>query len=912
MKKDLWELSIQGIKGRKRSSILLLAVLILSFSVAVISLSVTESMNKTNEEYRFDTHGTWYGAVIYGEEEDETFLKGSEWIDQCGITRNYGVFYSGGSMVGIGTIDDTFRDIGRIRLQDGSFPGSADEIAMEASVLSGLGYDYELGQEITLNIGFCAEGEIVYAQKTYILCGVLKAYTQLWGTVSVKDGSVLLSSAVVTEEAGEELLLLADEVIDGYNEALIREAEENDTTETVSLLTADRIVPQYYFTVKEGMEEEMERQVNTYLEKTRDVSVLEARAETNPALNQNQPLSVKINRIVYDVGGDVSYAYVYVILTYAAALLAVLCIYTIQMQKQVKQIALFRSIGITKRQLRWISFFETLSLCLPSGAVGMVCGGIGVYFLLRFLVYTGSVNIQVSIPFAAIFLLILFWTLGIFAMRILVLQIALRQPLTGRMMMSWSRARRVQKWRKAEITILSALFCGTVFFTGMESLGNVIWFQSLNHEADYVMYTKNVSTYEDLEETSVLLKERLEAYRQITGVDWVNGYSQMSVYLDNGEIRNSTYFKTYVKANAALGATNPDVTFLYSVPEEEWGHFFGKTRKDPDMEAFREGEMVFVSFDTNSSGELYLRTFEEEKAEDFLYFDYDDIGLKEGDEIRFTVRGMEIEDSMLKEEKETGMISVKVGDILPDGVPGIESGSYTILCSEQFLENVLALLEDDALQGTEYIYSDHYRTGEELGYTKLSASAGMEAGYLSTDYVLAALCNEDGLEVSNHREENASWMQEALQTLLLLFSSGICIALVLLLIIGNALTLETYIQQRKYGILQAIGMSERQIRKDIRKKAFLAGITALLSGWGIYGIYFVWKAVHNFYGPRYEGMETFTFVRFFSGESGGLSAGIFTALGVTVGALVVLILVWRFTKKPLFRANIMDKICMWN
>ena len=51
MKNDyLFSMAIDEIRGRKRSSFLIFFVLFLSFTCAMISLSLTESMDKTNEE----------------------------------------------------------------------------------------------------------------------------------------------------------------------------------------------------------------------------------------------------------------------------------------------------------------------------------------------------------------------------------------------------------------------------------------------------------------------------------------------------------------------------------------------------------------------------------------------------------------------------------------------------------------------------------------------------------------------------------------------------------------------------------------------------------------------------------------------------------------------------------------------
>ena len=51
MNQELWNLTILGMKGRKKITILIFTVLLLSFAFAVVTLSVTSSMERTNRAY---------------------------------------------------------------------------------------------------------------------------------------------------------------------------------------------------------------------------------------------------------------------------------------------------------------------------------------------------------------------------------------------------------------------------------------------------------------------------------------------------------------------------------------------------------------------------------------------------------------------------------------------------------------------------------------------------------------------------------------------------------------------------------------------------------------------------------------------------------------------------------------------
>ena len=64
MHKQLLELTIQGIKRKKKTSLLIFLILLISFSFAISALSITESINVSNTDYRLDTYGAWAAAIF--------------------------------------------------------------------------------------------------------------------------------------------------------------------------------------------------------------------------------------------------------------------------------------------------------------------------------------------------------------------------------------------------------------------------------------------------------------------------------------------------------------------------------------------------------------------------------------------------------------------------------------------------------------------------------------------------------------------------------------------------------------------------------------------------------------------------------------------------------------------------------
>src|SRR5699024_679122 len=150
MNHDLWPLARQGIFRRRRSSLLLFLVLLLSFAFAVMMLSVMGSMNRTNIEYLKNTYGAWHGAIPDGKDSDRAFLERRDWLDRLGESVNYGQVRGTTPVSGVGSVDETFLELGRIRLDEGRLPEQPGEIAMEADLLVALGYEPAVGQTVSV------------------------------------------------------------------------------------------------------------------------------------------------------------------------------------------------------------------------------------------------------------------------------------------------------------------------------------------------------------------------------------------------------------------------------------------------------------------------------------------------------------------------------------------------------------------------------------------------------------------------------------------------------------------------------------------------------------------------------------------------------------------------------------------
>ena len=100
MLENILSLAFQGTRRKKRSSILIFAVLLVSFSFAIVALCLVGSISKTNAEFRLNTYGEWYCGIPSGMEEDAQWLESQqfssvfEYASCWNMEKQYGMVVS--------------------------------------------------------------------------------------------------------------------------------------------------------------------------------------------------------------------------------------------------------------------------------------------------------------------------------------------------------------------------------------------------------------------------------------------------------------------------------------------------------------------------------------------------------------------------------------------------------------------------------------------------------------------------------------------------------------------------------------------------------------------------------------------------------------------------------------------------
>ena len=225
----------------------------------------------------------------------------------------------------------------------------------------------------------------------FTLTGILKEYAHLW-ILNENRQDRLLNAAIFLPEDGEAIL-----------------AEAQAMADQLSLGSVSQPIPSYFYTPLAGMEELMETSLEAY------------------GLGDGVCINVSVGGGFF--GTDYNTFYVGLILV--IALLAVTAVYLMELQSDVRRVVRLRSIGASRMQLRQLLLWETALLALPSLILGTALGAAGTVGVLRLLVFSGSIEIIVDIPWAAVAAALALWLLGVGLMRLLTFQLAVRTPMTG-------------------------------------------------------------------------------------------------------------------------------------------------------------------------------------------------------------------------------------------------------------------------------------------------------------------------------------------------------------------------------------------------------------------------------------------------------------------------------------------------
>lgn len=785
---NLFSLAVQGVLRKRRSSILTFFTLLISFSCGIMALSLTQSISSTNEEYRLNTFGEWYLALPYTKSGDRTWVEQQDWANTVAIGTVYGAMRPDRIPGSFGTIDEAYWDLSHLVMLEGRLPNTEHEVSLTKSALEAIeelnGMTFSIGDEIPIPCYFTVtsstdeegleESTGIAVGLPYTLCGVIRDYSELWNILFNRN-SYQLVSAVMTADGAQALL-------DKGNTAL---------QQVVPGTSAVVPTEQLFIEVARGDRIEATAQLKEHLKSTRNA----ATEDVSPCVNS--PAFPTTDEAAQD--NDI-----YVVLIAIVALMAVFCIYIMNLPAEVHSFAVLRSVGITRGQLLLLMFFESLLLAAPAVLLGIPLGGGLTWLALRLLVYSGSITIQVAIPHAMLKTLFALWLVVILLARLVIFFITVHTPLTGRMQMQERKARRAVHLRRVLVVLLLVLFGTAAVYTAGEALWPRLSRATYAASPDYVI--------ESSASASVELAGQLS---QIEGIQSVEGYMKLT-----SNSKDSSMVKI------SFDGVEERWTNLYMIDANGWDAMidFGD-----DLEAFENGDMVYLLMNNT-----YVTLTENGRQVTGDHYEWPDAPTPEGSVTVHAVNNSggacyaeaSAAAKMLHTKELTNRRKISIGVMEP----------YTIVCSEAFVRRLVEQLPEEAVWGDIGGWLG-FAGSEAFGYRSLLITADENAADLSAIYAVQSLVRKEfgnDRPLTDQSEEKQTGMQSATQELILLYACGGCAALVTLLLLASALALEAEQERRSYSILRVIGMSLRQMRRRVFGKALWRSIFAVLAGWALY------------------------------------------------------------------------------
>lgn len=145
------KLAQQGMKGRKRDTLLLRTVITLSFVFITLATIFISSIKHTENYQKEQLYATWQTSILGATQGEIDYVKSHFNDDEYAVSELLGTYDGVGT---VGTIDDNLIGMGSFKLLEGDFPKSRNDILIESNQLGALGASVDVGDTITVEVKY--------------------------------------------------------------------------------------------------------------------------------------------------------------------------------------------------------------------------------------------------------------------------------------------------------------------------------------------------------------------------------------------------------------------------------------------------------------------------------------------------------------------------------------------------------------------------------------------------------------------------------------------------------------------------------------------------------------------------------------------------------------------------------------
>ncbi|MBQ6877753.1 MAG: hypothetical protein IJO22_05065, partial [Oscillospiraceae bacterium] len=716
-----------------------------------------------------------------------------------------------------------------------------------------VGYE-NLNVRVTIN----KRDIIIHVPYTYTVCGVVDTFSDRWDT-----GMLPLPSGFITEENYNVYIGAQQKVVEKYHNFDFKPYSK------IAFLYSESHSPSEIW-------EECRLMFNELL--TDETQLIAEDSIYSP----HDFCELRLNRYSYpssSEGNSQTLALVTIIL-FVTTVCAVFQIFFTQMRKRLRRIVLMKSIGAESSQIAQMLLWEFIYFWISTLPVGTLLGIGGAYITTFILEKIQARDIIFTADPLILILALLAGTAALFIGMMIPSIMAIGVPLTGRTARKKPLAPPKKEIRQSFFnvtvrglfasrnrTLGNAALC--VFMMLITTLCIFIGFRFMtpyretvqrDGRPDYFLQLPFSASDRQLEEYIAELEnlgvcESIEVQR--TAQDAVLDINSIDSFLLDRAYGNN--IKTITDNYGAPDFSGYPVELYAISSESEYFEKFNSaaTFGSLDKAAFEAGEEVLVFIplykDTEKGKEFAEGTGWERVTSsgiDLTFYNeykhvYDkETSLSVGDKITLGAQtryigGLSYTYKIISDTVKVGAICYYFPEEGIWPISGSDEG-YQVVCSSKFagyiLPNSIRTRSSNEIRSFKIMYMS---TG--YGTTDFYINAKEGLSKYDADTKLLVYARSEYMDIEFYHESNSKLLQDAINNILLICLLGLTAVLLALIIFANTITSDIEQERNKIGILQSLGVSNKQfIKRQLYIGLAVSGAAVLIANvllWGFIIVY---------------------------------------------------------------------------
>lgn len=800
------KLTITNLKLNKKRTIVTIIGIILATALITAVAGMVTSFRQTLINWTIKTDGNYHYTFKEVPSEELKYIENNRNVESYYLIQNIGYAKLNGCKneykpyLYVMAYNKEALKNAPIDLVEGRLPQNENELVISEHIITNGKVNYKIGQKISLDIGErLSEDSKLNQQNPYN--GKEKIKTEINKTYEIVGIMERPRMGVEPYSAPGYTVITYQENINSKENTdiyvLLKQNKLNERYKTLaSILNISEDLAKKYVDDKYSIEEleELNQTAKYKFNSNRDLLRFQALAFGDSILSTLYALSI--------------------IIIFIIIVTSVFCIrnsFAISITEKMKQYGMLASVGATSKQIKKNVFYEALILSIVAIPIGVLCGMLAVFIVLKVIsaILSESLNGVIfvySVPWAAITISVILAIITIFfsakksakraakvspieAIRsnedIKIKSKKLRSPKiikkifgVGGDIAYKNLKRNRKKYRTTVISIVVsvAIFIPTSTFINYAFKTSSMYYQYGEARHNLVVRVQKQNQADN------------ESINKIIELDGIKEYSiQRSVIasVDIKDVKYSSMGREYIGKFEEEGGSTTTNFSIYSVDKEEYNRYINKLglKYDDvkDKAILINSAMTYVK---NDKGK-YINT----KFEPYEY--------KVGDIIKVKLVGDGIED------KNTQIEIAKTTDKVPMGFEGRTSNGYLIASDEWIEQN-----SNYVLKGIEVYINCKNPDVLEENIKKIDKNFN--------------ITNIDAYI----REQKAMWIVIAI----FLYGFITVISLIGVTNIFNTITTNMNLRSKEFANLKSIGMTTKEFNRMIRLESIFYGTKSLLIG----------------------------------------------------------------------------------